>query len=265
MKFVPRAQWRARPSRYSLTYIRSTRGVKIHYEGTFVPASLARPESHKLCAARMRALQASHLANPVEDYSDIAYNAVVCPHGYVFEGRGAHKKTGANGKATLNARDYAVCAMLGDSGLTEPTDAQLDGLRDAIEWLRTSGGAGREIGGHRDGYPTACPGGPLYTWVKQGAPRPGGGKPDPKPPREYEPFPGVAWFKTAPRSPIITAMGRRLVAEGCSAYTEGPGPQWTDADRASFRKWQRRLGDDPRYCDGWPGPRQWAALKVPKA
>ncbi|WP_405659713.1 peptidoglycan-binding protein [Streptomyces sp. RK9] len=263
MKFVTRAQWRARPSRYALTHIRGTRGVKIHYEGTAVPASLARPENHPKCAARMRALQASHLANTAENYSDIAYNALVCPHGYVYEGRGAHKKTGANGTATLNSAHYAVCAMLGNSGLTKPTDAQLAGLRDAVEWLRDSGGAGHEIRGHRDGYPTACPGGPLYAWVKQGALRPGGSNPEP--PRKYEPFPGVGWFKSAPRSPIVTAMGRRLVAEGCSAYTEGPGPQWTDADRASFRKWQRKLGDAPEYGDGWPGPQQWAALKVPSA
>ncbi|MFH8793857.1 peptidoglycan-binding protein [Streptomyces sp. NPDC017941] len=262
MKFVSRAQWRARPSRYPLTYIRSTRGVKIHYEGTAVPASLARPENHTRCAGRVRDLQASHLANQAEDYSDLAYNAIVCPHGYVYEGRGAHKKTGANGTAALNSAHYAVCAMLGNTGLTTPTDAQLDGLRDAIEWLRTSGGAGKEIRGHRDGYPTACPGGPLYAWVQRGAPRPGGSKP--QPPRQFEPFPGAAWFKTNPRSPIVTAMGRRLVAEGCSAYAQGPGPQWTDADRASFRKFQHKLGDAPEHCDGWPGPRQWAALKVPK-
>ncbi|MDT0451876.1 peptidoglycan-binding protein [Streptomyces hesseae] len=80
----------------------------------------------------------------------------------------------------------------------------------------------------------------------------------------FEPFPGEAWFRDAPNSPIITAMGRRLVEEGCSAYREGPGPQWTSADRESFRKWQRKIGDAPHECDGWPGPLQWAALKVPR-
>ncbi|MEU3350269.1 peptidoglycan-binding protein [Streptomyces sp. NPDC037389] len=80
----------------------------------------------------------------------------------------------------------------------------------------------------------------------------------------YEPFPGERWFRDAPDSPIITAMGRRLVEESCSAYREGPGPQWTSADRESFRKWQRKIGDAPHECDGWPGPLQWAALKVPR-
>lgn len=79
----------------------------------------------------------------------------------------------------------------------------------------------------------------------------------------YAPFPGDAFFKKSPRSPLVTAMGHRLVAEGCSAYKEGPGPQWSDADRESFRTWQRKLGDAPEFCDGWPGRKQWDALKVP--
>ncbi|MET9690131.1 peptidoglycan-binding protein [Streptomyces sp. NPDC006514] len=262
MQFVTRAQWGARPSRYDLAYIDSTRGVKIHYEGSPVPASLARPENHGQCAGRVRAIQASHLANREENYSDIAYSAVVCPHGAVFEGRGAHRKTGANGTSALNSAHYAVCAMVGDEGLTEPTDAQLNGLRDAVEWLREDGDAGDEIRGHRDGYATECPGGPLYAWVQRGAPRPGGGGGTRS--QQFEPFPGAQWFRGEPRSAVITAMGRRLVAEGCSAYREGPGPQWTETDRQSYARWQRRLGYSGDDADGWPGPTSWAALKVPK-
>ncbi|WKU45962.1 peptidoglycan-binding protein [Streptomyces sp. VNUA116] len=88
------------------------------------------------------------------------------------------------------------------------------------------------------------------------------GKPVPAP--AFEPFPGVEFFKSYPRSPIVTAMGRRLVEEGCSAYASGPGPQWTTADVQSFRLWQKKLGDDAKYCDGWPGRLQWDALKIPK-
>ena len=174
MKFVKRSQWGARPPRYALAYIASTRGVKIHYEGTHVPASLADKDNHSQCDDRVRAIQTSHLNNKAEGYSDIAYNLLVCPHGYVYEGRGAHHKTGANGSQALNGRDYAVCALLGSSGLITPPDAMLEGLRDAIEYLRDKGDAGNWIGGHRDGYATACPGPKLYAWVEKGAPRPGG-------------------------------------------------------------------------------------------
>ncbi|MEU3610901.1 peptidoglycan-binding protein [Streptomyces sp. NPDC006872] len=79
----------------------------------------------------------------------------------------------------------------------------------------------------------------------------------------YQPFPGDAWFRKSPKSAIVTAMGKRLVAVGCSAYASGPGPQWTDADRRSYAGWQRKLGYTGTAADGWPGATSWAALKVP--
>ncbi|EPH40329.1 peptidoglycan-binding protein [Streptomyces aurantiacus] len=88
------------------------------------------------------------------------------------------------------------------------------------------------------------------------------GKPVPAP--KFEPFPGVDFFKRYPRSPIVTAMGKRLVAEGCSAYANGPGPQFTAADIRSYAKWQRKQNFTGRDADGWPGRTTWDALKVPK-
>ncbi|MEU1141769.1 peptidoglycan-binding protein [Streptomyces sp. NPDC005885] len=79
----------------------------------------------------------------------------------------------------------------------------------------------------------------------------------------YQTFPGAEWFKKNPKSPIVTAMGKRLVANGCSAYASGPGPQWTEADRKSYAKWQSKLGYTGSSADGWPGAKSWAALKVP--
>lgn len=147
--------------------ITRTRGVKIHYLGTRYDS-----RSHDRCDDYVRGIRASHLANKKEGYVDIAYSAVVCEHGTVYEGRGPHRKTGANGNSTLNGAHYAVCALLGSSGLTTPPTAMLGGLRDAIDWLRDAGDAGHEIRGHKDGHATACPGAALYAWVKNGAPRP---------------------------------------------------------------------------------------------
>jgi hypothetical protein len=144
--------------------------VKIHYLGA---AYASRP--HSQCGSYVWTVRSHHLADPVENYADIAYNALVCEHGHVFEGRGTHKRPGANGSAALNGQDYAVCALLGSSGLTRPPEAMLHGLRDAIDWLRRDGDAGTWVGGHRDGYATQCPGGPLYEWVRAGAPRPDSG------------------------------------------------------------------------------------------
>jgi hypothetical protein len=84
-----------------------------------------------------------------------------------------------------------------------------------------------------------------------------------------EPFPGSAFFHGGRHSPIVTAMGRRLVAEGCSRYASGPGPNWTNADRASYAAWQRKyskangLGWTAVECDGIPGKKSWDALRVP--
>ena len=78
-----------------------------------------------------------------------------------------------------------------------------------------------------------------------GAPGSGSGSGSAKP--AYQPFPGAEWFRKKPRSAIVTAMGKRLVAVGCSAYAQ----------------WQRRLGYTGSAADGWPGAKSWAALRVP--
>ncbi|MFF7768576.1 peptidoglycan-binding protein [Streptomyces massasporeus] len=88
-------------------------------------------------------------------------------------------------------------------------------------------------------------------------------KPSPKP--SHEPFPGAGFFHVGQRSPIITAMGRRLVAEGCSRYEEGPSPDWSEADRRSYALWQQKLGFSGKDADGIPGKVTWDRLKVPKS
>ncbi|MFE4328893.1 peptidoglycan-binding protein [Streptomyces sp. NPDC056831] len=93
----------------------------------------------------------------------------------------------------------------------------------------------------------------------------GGGSPEPptKPRPAYEPFPGSAFFRAGRHDKRITAMGKRLVAEGCGRYEEGPGPEWTDADRKSYAAWQHKLGYRGKDADGAPGRASWDRLKVP--
>ncbi|MFI6638690.1 peptidoglycan-binding protein [Streptomyces sp. NPDC050504] len=97
-------------------------------------------------------------------------------------------------------------------------------------------------------------------------------RPDPAPaprppsrPAGYEPFPGAALFRPGQRHAVITAMGRRLVAEGCGRYAEGPGPVWSEADRRSYAAWQKKLGFTGEDADGVPGRLSWDKLKVPRA
>lgn len=298
----------------------ATKGVKVHYTGGAVSTKLS--TDHDLCLVEWKNIRKSHLANTTENYSDVAYNYAACPHGYLMEGRGLRKRTGANGNQTLNTSHYAIIGLVGSSGLTKPNEAMLHAIRDGIELLRKNG-AGSEIKGHRDGYATACPGGPLYEWVKDGAPRPGGGTtPPPAPPAgttkthtvvkgdtltsiaakykttvaklvslnglkdpntisvgqklkvpgtatppkpAYEPFPGSAFFHTGRSSPIITALGRRLVALGFGDhYSAGPGPSWTNADKKNVAAFQRSKPELAGDADGIPGPKTWELLRVPK-
>lgn len=167
MKLITRAQLGWPPS--AAPTQTTTKGTKVHYEGT--PVSRTLLTDHAACITEWKAIRASHLANTAEGYSDVAYNYGACPHGYLLEGRGIGKRTGANGNQTLNQAHYAIVGLVGSSGLTEPTDGMLTAIRDGIDLLRQHG-AGSEIKGHRDGYATACPGEPLYVWVQKGAPRP---------------------------------------------------------------------------------------------
>ncbi|MFC4609710.1 peptidoglycan-binding protein [Streptomyces maoxianensis] len=242
-----------------------TRGVKVHYEGTAVSVDLLK--DHTLCIAEWKAIRKSHLANVKEHYADVAYNYAACPHGYLLEGRGIGKRTGANGNQALNVAHYAIVGLLGNKGLTEPTDAMLSAIRDGIELLRKNG-AGDEIKGHRDGYNTACPGGPLYAWVQKGAPRPKGEQEPQKPAsgaKTYQPFPGAAWFTMGRKSPIVARMHNRLVAVGCGRYQSSANEDVIGSgDVASYEAWQRRCGHTGSAATWPPGKATWNALRVPK-
>ncbi|MFJ2006986.1 peptidoglycan-binding protein [Streptomyces chartreusis] len=246
----------------------STKGVKVHYEGS--PVSTTLLTDHAACITEWKAIRKSHLANTEENYSDIAYNYGACPHGYLLEGRGIGKRTGANGNQELNRGHYAIVGLVGSEGLTKPTDAMLGAIRDGIELLRKHG-AGTEIKGHRDGYATACPGPALYAWVQKGAPRPEAPtKPATTPAKpKHEAYPGAAFFMKSGKpalgkqSPIFTAMGKRLVAVGCGRYKVGPGPTLGQADVDSYEAWQRKCGYSGAAAQWPPGKTTWDKLQVP--
>ncbi|MEU9899574.1 peptidoglycan-binding protein [Streptomyces phaeochromogenes] len=90
-------------------------------------------------------------------------------------------------------------------------------------------------------------------------------KPTPRPtPVAHAPFPGAAFFAPGRRAELITAVGKRLVAEDCGRYANGPGPVWTRADVLSYAAWQRKLGYVGAAADGIPGRVSWDRLRVPR-
>jgi hypothetical protein len=262
MKLVTRAQlgW---PASAAPTQT-STQGVKVHYEGTAVSTKLL--TDHAECLAEWQAIRKSHLANVKEGYSDIAYNYGACPHGYLLEGRGIGHRTGANGNQPLNRAHYAIVGLVGSEGLTQPTDAMLGAIRDGIELLRQHG-AGTEIKGHRDGYATECPGGPLYAWVQKDAPRPAGTATGPGTPTPAKPSVSLAHIVYAARHDPAAAQGhtshkaevllveKALKAEGLlsSQYVDGSFGSLTVT---AYARWQRSPaggGYSGDAADGIPG------------
>ncbi|MFJ4907732.1 peptidoglycan-binding protein [Streptomyces sp. NPDC093249] len=166
------------------------------------------------------------------------------------------------------------CINLGDGRDPWPAAQLLAIERVSAALCRAHGWGARSVIGHLEwsdwksdprGFAMPTMRTRVQTRLAKDPARPPAPKPTPPPRPTLEPFPGAAFFRAGRTSPVITAMGRRLVAEGCSAYTSGPGPRWTDADRQSYAKWQRRLGYKGADADGIPGPSSWAALRVPKS
>ncbi|MER7400690.1 peptidoglycan-binding protein [Streptomyces sp. NPDC000151] len=169
-------------------------------------------------------------------------------------------------KAAIEKVSAAICRAHGwteksvighkewQPGKTDPRGFTMDGMRDRIKKRL----AGKPSGGGAPERPT-----PEKPAPERPAPeKPEGGRPRPA---RYERFPGGGFFQAGAHSPIITAMGKRLVAEDCSHYEDGPGPYWTEADRRSYAAWQRKLGFSGKDADGIPGKVTWERLKVPKS
>ncbi|GII42917.1 peptidoglycan recognition protein family protein [Planotetraspora phitsanulokensis] len=260
---VTRAEWGARSPKSGYTSLSSTKGVKVHYTGGHVDPKIL--DDHKKCVALVKSIQNMHMDG--NGWIDIGYSVVACPHRKVFIGRGPKHLPAANG-AGLNTGHYAILALVGNSGLTVPSDNQLLAIWDAITYLRDKGNAGKEIKGHRDGYSTECPGDKLYAWLKKGAPRPGGGDtPTPAPPKPHTPadpaalvVDGILGRKTISRwqqivgttvdgdistpSTLVRKVQQILNAHGAKLKVDGLGIRQDDRHYETVEALQRYL-DSP--------------------
>lgn len=179
MTLVSRGEWGAELPNGVTRIVGPVRGVTVHWEG---PA-MGWPWPHSQCARKVRSIQRFHQGT--RGWADIAYNALACPHGQVYVGRGPGVRSAANGESAIGGNDqwYAVCylAGVGDEFTAEGQAAMLE----AIAWLRKEGSAGQLVNGHRDHHPTDCPGDVIYRWVTSGLP------PDREPVLEEPPMPDL--------------------------------------------------------------------------
>ena len=247
-------------------------GCTVHYVGATVGISESAP--HSRCRAKMREIHNWHVNG--NGWAFFAYTVAVCQHGVVMEGRGRGRRTAANGTNAGNQNWYAILGLIG--GNEQPSAAMVQGIRDAVAYLRSSGGAGSRVNGHRDHLSTSCPGSPLYALVKSGAfaggssapsPGPGMSKPVPAPAPKAPAFPLKSghWFGPESSSsrnhsgywqadrPHIRKIRDRLRERGWVGVAAGDRYDTKLADRIKAFQREKKIA-----VDGLTGAQTWRAL-----
>lgn len=255
---ISRSEWGAvSPSGAGNKLNAKPKGVAIHYEGP----KMGRRD-HSKCRALVLSIQRFHMAT--RGWADVAYNFMVCEHGYVYEGRGIGKGSAANGTTQANQQWYAVCLLVGKGDAI--TNEAKAGVKAAVAYCQSKG-AGKAVTGHRDHFATECPGDELYTWLKAGMPVAGSApKPAPKPaprvparssrvsarPVRVPTFPGLT--RRGSRGGAVAEVQRRLKARGWKITVDGDFGPSTEAVVKAFQK-EKGLA-----ADGIVGSMTWTAL-----
>ena len=239
---ITRAEWGARRPAGSIGTI-APEGITVHYNG---PAFGGFPWDHGRCAQMVRGTQAFHLDG--RGWADIAYTACVCPHGFVFEGRGTRQRTAAQGTNAGNARSLALMFLAGEG---EPLT---DEARAVAIWWANEIARTPLRWAHRDWHSTACPGAPLTAWkgtgfIPPGVPAPPTAPPPPPPvpaiPTPAPPaLPARATLRRGDRGRDVSILQLELTA--VAGFTGAVDGDYGPATEAKVRDVQRlfKLGED---------------------
>lgn len=266
--FVSRGQWGARAPRSRTKIGSPVKGVALHWEGPGMGTF-----QHATCAAKVRGIQNFHMDG--RGWADIAYNFVVCPHGYVYEGRGIGVRSAAQGTNDGNAYYYAICGLWG-SGDPFTNEGKL-GYLEAMARCRRAG-AGAEVRPHRSFHATACPGDACTQWIAAGCPSPvAPTPPDPTPtPIPPTPTPVPDDFKEKVMAKPTLKLGStgqdvRIMQGLLAAHAEDLAiwfstnnlDNWVDGNfgpntEYALKEWQKRT--QSLVADGICGPATWAWL-----
>lgn len=150
-KIIRRSEWGARPpnGRQAVSW-REKGTLWVHYTYGVVP-----PDNRAAEAQAIRDIQAMHTA---QGWADIGYNWLIAPHsGRIYEGRGANV-VGAHCPGKNTEPGVAILWM---SGTQLPPKVALQSVQDIGVWLRQ-----QRLAGHREAYPTACPGDAIMGWIR---------------------------------------------------------------------------------------------------
>ena len=163
-----RADWDARDPTGTLRLVNLSRRTEFfsHYIGDGSPDFAHQP--HSACLKQVRQWQHDHQhkAPPKGPWKDIGYNALVCGHARLVEGRGLEVR--ASHCPDHNTSGIGVQFMV--AGTERPTDAMFARMRRLYDELVDLKGGPLAKRGHRDGISTDCPGDIVYDWVLDGMP-----------------------------------------------------------------------------------------------
>lgn len=159
MEVVTRKEWGARRPKTTTSLLpEDVDFLVVHYSA----ADADEQALHRNCAERVRGIQNYHMDH--NGWNDIAYNWLVCKHGYIFRGRGWRVMSAA----TLGANGFtvAVC-FLGDdtAGRDDVTAGGRDAILEVWEFVQRNGENVEGVRGHRDFTATSCPGDQLYRYA----------------------------------------------------------------------------------------------------
>lgn len=165
MRLVTREQWAARPPKQRVTFS-PTRPCTGHWNGPKLTVRGNTQWDHSFCAPQVRGIQNFHMDS--RGWSDIAYNWLVCQHGYVYEGRGLKYQNGANGTNMGNKISSAICYLGGEGNPF--TDEAKNAFHLTTKYVSDNSSAPTGAMGHRDHKSTRCPGDEIYNWIGLGMP-----------------------------------------------------------------------------------------------
>lgn len=172
---VTREKWGARQPAGRPTHvaISARTATCIHYDGAVPIVVRTLADAYAL----MRRDQNQHM--DVNGWDDIGYNFLVISapgfpvDGLVMTGRGRD----IVGAHCLNHNTEWIGVQISIGGNQKPSPSALLSTRQLHASFVIAAGHNLAMKGHRDGFPTKCPGEILYAWVKAGMPVPAAAAP----------------------------------------------------------------------------------------
>jgi hypothetical protein len=160
-RIVSRQSWGARPPTGVDTVFTKDGGVVVHYSTRNADTL----KSHwPDCYNSWRNHQAYHMDS--KKWNDLAYNFGLCPHGFLFVGRGWDAQNGAN--TPLNTSTLSVCVDFDSDD--QPIESVIMALNELIAEAVTERGWAPIVRGHgqASGTGTPCPGPILQALIANG-------------------------------------------------------------------------------------------------